>query len=228
MDETENLKMNKGLEQILITNELQLLDLLQKKESKYLFFKKEVLLIGLMAIFTCMYLFSLNEWQNKIAFSGIFLTLILVTFKLFDIFSSRKKKYEELIQSLSEYIKPNQEVLYTKKTAENYDWTERYDEELIFSLKILPAIEKFEKSINNDIDPMNSPISDLLKERADERRRKMKVFNYQFKNANIDEIEKVPAYKRNRVTIDVDDTDDERFNEPREIEEESNTKKKEQ
>jgi cell division protein FtsZ len=38
--------------------------------------------------------------------------------------------------------------------------------------------------------------------RADERRRKMKDFNYKFNNAKIDEIEKEPAYKRQGVNLE--------------------------
>ena len=53
-----------------------------------------------------------------------------------------------------------------------------------------------------DIDPINSPISELLKERADERRRKMKDFNYKFNTSKIDEIEREPAYKRQGVNLD--------------------------
>ena len=49
---------------------------------------------------------------------------------------------------------------------------------------------------------MNTPISELLKERAAERRRKMKDFNYKFNNAKIDDIEKVPAYKRQGVNLE--------------------------
>ncbi|HZW63053.1 MAG TPA: cell division protein FtsZ [Flavobacteriaceae bacterium] len=80
-----------------------------------------------------------------------------------------------------------------------------------------------EKTTEN-IDPINSPISEMLKERAEERRKKMKEFNYKFNNAKIDEIEKVPAYKRqgvdldnstqssgvsvSRTSLDVDDNDD--------------------
>ena len=55
-----------------------------------------------------------------------------------------------------------------------------------------------------EIDPMNSPISEILKARADERRKKMKDFNYKFNNTKIDDMEKVPAYKRQG--IDLDDT----------------------
>ena len=42
----------------------------------------------------------------------------------------------------------------------------------------------------------------MLKERAQERRRKMKDFNYKFNNAKIDDIEKIPAYKRHGVNLD--------------------------
>ncbi len=54
-----------------------------------------------------------------------------------------------------------------------------------------------------EIDPMETPIEELLKERADERRRKLKDFNYKFQNSvsNIDEIEKEPAYKRQGVDL---------------------------
>ena len=50
---------------------------------------------------------------------------------------------------------------------------------------------------------MNSPIEVLLKERAAERRKKLKDFNYKFQNNvnNIDEIEKEPAYKRQGVDL---------------------------
>ena len=55
----------------------------------------------------------------------------------------------------------------------------------------------------DSLDPFNSSISDLLKDRADERRRKLKNFNYKFQNnrSSIDEIEKQPAYKRQGVDL---------------------------
>ncbi|RIA08719.1 cell division protein FtsZ [Flavobacteriaceae bacterium MAR_2010_72] len=75
------------------------------------------------------------------------------------------------------------------------------EEEIVFEKKVLE--EKVQAPIEKeDIDPMNSPISELLKERADERRRKMKDFNYRFKTSKIDEIEREPAYKRQGVNLD--------------------------
>jgi len=75
------------------------------------------------------------------------------------------------------------------------------EEEIVFEKKTI-ASEVEEPEVKEEIDPMNSPISDLLKERADERRRKMKEFNYKFNTAKIDDIEKEPAYKRQGVNLE--------------------------
>ncbi len=75
------------------------------------------------------------------------------------------------------------------------------EEEIVFEKKVVEA--KPEKPIaKEDIDPINSPISELLKQRADERRRKMKDFNYKFNTSKIDEIEREPAYKRQGVNLE--------------------------
>jgi len=79
--------------------------------------------------------------------------------------------------------------------------TAEVKEEVAFEKKVLP-VEESEEVIEEEIDPMNSPISELIKARADERRRKMKDFNYKFNNAKIDEIEKEPAYKRQGVNLE--------------------------
>jgi len=74
-------------------------------------------------------------------------------------------------------------------------------EEIVFEKKTIPMDETAEVR-EEEIDPMNSPISELLIARADERRRKMKDFNYKFNDAKINEIEKVPAYKRQGVNLE--------------------------
>ncbi|SDR90218.1 cell division protein FtsZ [Formosa sp. Hel1_31_208] len=75
------------------------------------------------------------------------------------------------------------------------------EEEIVFEKKVIES-DATEAEVGEEIDPMNSPISELLKERADERRRKMKDFNYKFNTAKIDEIEKEPAYKRQGVNLE--------------------------
>ena len=80
----------------------------------------------------------------------------------------------------------------------------RKEESVVFEKKTV-APQKEEDTIEDkDEDPMNSPISKLMSDRAAERRRMMKEFNYKFsnKNSHIDEIEKQPAYKRMGVHLD--------------------------
>ncbi|OBX24194.1 cell division protein FtsZ [Gelidibacter algens] len=74
------------------------------------------------------------------------------------------------------------------------------EEDIVFEKKVISTKE--ETYTPGEVDPLNSPISDMLKERADERRRKMKDFNYKFSSAKIDEIEKEPAYKRQGVNLE--------------------------
>ncbi len=82
------------------------------------------------------------------------------------------------------------------------------DAEVAFELKSNPTAITPEASSNEkattQIDPINQPISESLRSRVSERRARMKEFNYKFKNtnANIDEIEKQPAYKRAGVNLD--------------------------
>ncbi|WMI68472.1 cell division protein FtsZ [Mangrovimonas sp. YM274] len=78
---------------------------------------------------------------------------------------------------------------------------QKVEEDIVFERKVVQP-EQPQKREVEELDPMNSPISDLLKERADERRRKMKDFNYKFNTAKIDEIEKEPAYKRQGVNLE--------------------------
>ncbi|HKK12536.1 MAG TPA: cell division protein FtsZ [Flavobacteriaceae bacterium] len=98
------------------------------------------------------------------------------------------------------------------------------EEEVVFEKKVITEEETKKPMAKEDISPINSPISELLRERADERRRKMKDFNYKFNSSKIDEIEREPAYKRqgvdleetphssetnvSRMSIDTDDNDD--------------------
>lgn len=97
--------------------------------------------------------------------------------------------------ALDDFNTPENEIS-TKKKVEK-----EVKEEIVFEKKTLPA-EEVQEEVSDEIDPMNSPISEILKARADERRKKMKDFNYKFNTAKIDEIEKEPAYKRQGVNLD--------------------------
>ncbi|MCF6223890.1 MAG: cell division protein FtsZ [Flavobacteriaceae bacterium] len=83
----------------------------------------------------------------------------------------------------------------------------KVDENLNFELKVRKndgIVNNVQEVLHNDDpSPMNLTISEL-KGRADDRRNKMKEFNYKFvnkMNQNIDEIENIPAYKRMGVDL---------------------------
>ncbi len=104
----------------------------------------------------------------------------------------------EVRYALDDYIEL--ESVINKKQMGSREVQEDADNEVVFEKKTIASNET-EESISEEIDPINSPISEHLKERASERRRKMKDFNYKFNNAKIDDMEKVPAYKRQGVNL---------------------------
>ncbi|WP_346883038.1 cell division protein FtsZ [uncultured Algibacter sp.] len=129
-------------------------------------------------------------------------------------------KEGDIRYALDDYLDMESSV-NTQSSGSN-EILEEIDQEVVFEKKTLNEISIEEEEA--DIDPMNTPISELLKERADERRRKMKDFNHKFNSSKIDDIEKVPAYKRqgidlneakhssetdlSRTSIGLDDNDD--------------------
>ena len=116
------------------------------------------------------------------------------------------------------------------KTINKATDRELEDEELKFDVRVENSTESKSVVVDDDeASPLNLTIAELQK-KADERREKMKEFNYKFTNRlnqNIDEIENQPAYKRmgvdldevepsaevsssdqSRTTLDVDDNND--------------------
>ena len=117
-----------------------------------------------------------------------------------EIFEDGKTRY-----NLEEEFSPELDVLKSISDKEKDN-----DENLKFELRI----EKSENLVNDveemiepkEASPLNLTIAEL-KGKADDRRRKMKEFNYKFinkMNQNIDEIESQPAYKR--LGVDLKDT----------------------
>jgi cell division protein FtsZ len=82
------------------------------------------------------------------------------------------------------------------------------EEEIQFELKtVTPKAEVNNiETVSEEVSPLDLTISELQK-RAEERRNKMKGFNYKFNdqlNKNIDEIERQPAYKRLGLDLSAD------------------------
>jgi cell division protein FtsZ len=102
---------------------------------------------------------------------------------------------------LDDYMEIESGINKNQKQEKTIEIAEEFDKEIVFEKKTVNQQET--EKATEEIDPMNSPISELLKERAEERRLKMKDFNYKFNNSKIDEIEKIPAYKRHGVNLDL-------------------------
>ncbi|MFA5556491.1 MAG: cell division protein FtsZ [Flavobacteriaceae bacterium] len=112
--------------------------------------------------------------------------------------------------SLEEYMEVENSLMSSKPVEEEKK-TEEVPAELNFTLK------QNEKKSNNvteqktseEIPAVEMTIEEALRARADERRKKMKEFNYKFHNntQRIDELEKEPAYKRQNIELNQPDSD---------------------
>ena len=105
--------------------------------------------------------------------------------------------------NLEEYMELETQLTGAKSVAETHE-PKLMEDELVFEKKTINTEASTGGDAAKGVDPMNSSIDDLLKDRADERRKKLKNFNYKFQNNrnNIDEIEKQPAYKRQGVDLE--------------------------
>ncbi len=104
--------------------------------------------------------------------------------------------------SLEEYMEVESQLFEAKKVAEVV--VEPTPEELNITMKHVEVTPQAPvQNFTNEISPVDMSIDDSLKLRAEERRRKMKEFNYKFHNnaVRVDEFEKEPAYKRMGIDI---------------------------
>ncbi|TVZ25676.1 cell division protein FtsZ [Gillisia sp. Hel_I_86] len=111
--------------------------------------------------------------------------------------STGEKRY-----SLDDYMEVEQ-MLKKSKPVQKKDKDEE-EEAVVFEKKTVAPEPSRKTSEDDENDPFDNPISEGLIERAAERRAKMKEFNYKFRSntAQIDEIEKQPAYKRAGIDLD--------------------------
>ncbi|MFZ4670964.1 MAG: cell division protein FtsZ [Flavobacterium sp.] len=100
--------------------------------------------------------------------------------------------------SLEEYMEIENDLLNSKPIAKIIE--EPIAEELNITLKSQAETDKPLSTVMHfeDVSPVEMTIEETLRHRADERRRKLKEFNYKFHNnpSRIEELEKEPAYKR--------------------------------
>ena len=123
--------------------------------------------------------------------------------------------------SLEEYMEVENTLMDSKPAIAPI--AEVVPEELNITMKQVNHFSNTTSTFEN-ISPMEMTIEETLKLRADERRKKLKEFNYKFHNnvSRIDEMEKEPAYKRlgidlgssqnnhanSRISVGTDSNDD--------------------
>jgi cell division protein FtsZ len=104
--------------------------------------------------------------------------------------------------SLEEYMEVENDLLNSKPVAKVVE--EPIADELKITMKQMET-EKPQSFVSQfeDVSPVEMTIEETLKHRADERRRKLKEFNYKFNNnpSRVDEMEKEPAYKRHGIDL---------------------------
>lgn len=101
--------------------------------------------------------------------------------------------------SLDDYMEVEQMLKKSKPAPKKAE-----EEDIVFEKRTVAPAPSDRPGRNSQNDPFDNPISESLIERAAERRSKMKEFNYKFRNNNaqLEEIERQPAYKRAGVDLD--------------------------
>ena len=123
--------------------------------------------------------------------------------------------------SLEEFTEVDNKLMESKATVTVVE--EVIPEEMNITMKKVDIVSNTNTTFEN-ISPMEMTIDETLKFRSDERRKKLKEFNYKFHNnvSRIDELEKEPAYKRlgidlsnkqtnstnSRISVGTDSNDD--------------------
>ena len=102
--------------------------------------------------------------------------------------------------SLEEYTEVENALLDSKPTVAIVE--EVIPEELNITIKKVDVVENSTVTFEN-ISPMDMTIQESMKLRTEERRKKLKEFNYKFHNSisKVDELERVPAYKRQNIEL---------------------------
>ncbi len=108
--------------------------------------------------------------------------------------------------SEKQYVLEDFDVQPTIGKSSSISETNLVEEDIQFELKTRAPQEEINKieTHSEEVSPLDLTITEL-KKRAEERRKKMKGFNYKFNdqmNKNIDEIERQPAYKRLGINLD--------------------------
>ncbi|TBN05448.1 cell division protein FtsZ [Hyunsoonleella flava] len=136
-------------------------------------------------------MFSLDEEEVKDIPVNDYVELITVT--------ETNEEGSDVRYALDDYVEAESSMNVPQPVVDKV--AEDLQEDEVFERRVMEE-EAVEPEIEDDVEATELPISEILKQRTAERRRKMKDFNYKFNNAKIDDIEKVPAYKRQGVSLE--------------------------
>lgn len=113
----------------------------------------------------------------------------------------KQEQPEEVIRyNLNDYMEMEEQLLASKQKAEE---PVKEDEAFSFTVRTEEPVQVPQRVISEENSPLEASINDILRERAEERKRKMKEFNHKFNAAStqINDLENEPAYKRMGVDL---------------------------
>lgn len=119
------------------------------------------------------------------------------------------KDEEKIVKySLEDYMEVERELMDSKPQTKHLNDIE---EEFKFSIRTSEEHIPTAPIVEEEATPVDMSIEEL-KKRTEERRRKMKEFNYKFNNSNayVNDLEKEPAYKRMGVDLEESNTESNR------------------
>lgn len=108
--------------------------------------------------------------------------------------------------SLEDYMEVESELVNSKPKTVH---TNAIEEEFKFSIRTSEEEIPTTHVSHEEVDPMEMSIEEVLRNRTEERKRKMKDFNYKFNNSNaqLDDLDREPAYKRMGVNLETTNSD---------------------
>lgn len=113
------------------------------------------------------------------------------------------REEKRVVYNLDDYMEVEEELLAAKPQVKE----ESIDEELQITVKTIssssPQVQPQTYVTQTEQNPMDSSIEEILRNRAEERKQKMKRFNHKFNStsAQLNDLEQEPAYKRMGVDL---------------------------
>lgn len=113
------------------------------------------------------------------------------------------REEKRVVYNLDDYMEVEEELFAAKPQVKE----ESIDEELQITVKTIssssPQVQPQTYVTQTEQNPMDSSIEEILRNRAEERKQKMKRFNHKFNStsAQLNDLEQEPAYKRMGVDL---------------------------